>query len=119
MLKPKPLWRTNFQWLRSLIGTKTPGRDLSSTPIAIHLESWWPRMDQLYEWRKQFLGDRVSDDFLSGAAAGCLATILLVLIARLVSILRNDVYDLSHWKLNIRVPIQPMWMNMGYWWVKD
>ncbi|OAA59509.1 hypothetical protein ISF_06444 [Cordyceps fumosorosea ARSEF 2679] len=73
-------------------------------------------MDRVYEWRQQYIGDRVSDDFLYGAAAGCLATILLTLISRVVSLLRNgDVYDLAHWKLNIRVPMQPMWMNMGYW----
>ncbi|TQV97506.1 hypothetical protein IF1G_03249 [Cordyceps javanica] len=72
-------------------------------------------MDKLYEWRQEFIGDRVSDDFIYGAAAGCLATILLALLARVVSALRADVYDLAHWKLNIRVPMQPMWMNMGYW----
>ncbi|KAM3471445.1 hypothetical protein MY5147_005811 [Beauveria neobassiana] len=73
-------------------------------------------MDRLYEWRKESLGDRVSNDFLFGAAAGCLATIVLALLMRLVPILRrNDIYDLAHWKLNIRVPMQPMWMNMGYW----
>ncbi|KAM0741501.1 hypothetical protein ACQRIT_004358 [Beauveria bassiana] len=73
-------------------------------------------MDRLYEWRKESLGDRVSNDFLFGVAAGCLATIVLALLMRLVPILRrNDIYDLAHWKLNIRVPMQPMWMNMGYW----
>ncbi|KAM3497090.1 hypothetical protein MY10362_009543 [Beauveria mimosiformis] len=73
-------------------------------------------MDRFYEWREQFLGGRVSNDFLFGAAAGCLATIVLALVVRIVAILRrNDMYDLAHWKLNIRVPMQPMWMNMGYW----
>ncbi|ATY66480.1 hypothetical protein A9K55_000719 [Cordyceps militaris] len=72
-------------------------------------------MDRLHQWREQFISDRVSDDFLYGAAAGCLATILLALVTRVVSMLRSDVYDLAHWKLNIRVPMQPMWMNLGYW----
>ncbi|KAM3557917.1 hypothetical protein MY1884_004258 [Beauveria asiatica] len=73
-------------------------------------------MDRLHEWCKEFLGDGVSNDFLLGAAAGCLATIVLALLMRIVPILRrNDIYDLAHWKLNIRVPMQPMWMNMGYW----
>lgn len=72
-------------------------------------------MDTLYEWRQEYLGDLVSDDFLYGTAAGCVATIFLWLVARVVSFLRNDVYDLAHWKLNVRVPMQPMWMNMGYW----
>lgn len=72
-------------------------------------------MDKLYEWRERYIGDRVSDDFLIGTAVGCLATILFTLLTRIVSVLRNDVYDLAHWKLNVRVPMQPMWMNMGYW----
>lgn len=74
-------------------------------------------MAVLYQWRQEYIGDTVSDQFLLGAGAGCLATILLLLLGRLISSLRSDVYDLGHWKLNVRVPMQPMWMNMGYWYV--
>ena len=27
----------------------------------------------------------------------------------------GDIYGLSHWRLNIKVPAETMWMNMGYW----
>lgn len=72
-------------------------------------------MDRVYQWLQEVTGNRVSDDFLTGAAAGCLATVILLLIMRIISLLRVNIYDLAHWKLNIRVPMQPMWMNMGYW----
>ncbi|KAJ6788821.1 hypothetical protein PWT90_02824 [Aphanocladium album] len=88
---------------------------LSSASSRRSFRAFAAEMDKLYEWREQYISDRVSDDFLIGAVAGCFATILLTLVARVVSTLRNDVYDLAHWKLNIRVPMQPMWMNMGYW----
>lgn len=28
-----------------------------------------------------------------------------------------DVYSLAHWKLHVETPLQPLWMNIGYWYV--
>ncbi|KAF4805998.1 hypothetical protein CGCSCA5_v014825 [Colletotrichum siamense] len=32
---------------------------------------------------------------------------------------RNDIYDVDHWKLNVKVPFTTTWMNMGYWTTAD
>lgn len=27
----------------------------------------------------------------------------------------NDIYSLTHGRLNLKLPTETMWMNMGYW----
>lgn len=48
-------------------------------------------------------------------AAGFSAALLIVLVALLSYFRMNDIYDLSHWKLNFHTRVETMWMNMGYW----
>ncbi|KAJ5133987.1 uncharacterized protein N7443_004389 [Penicillium atrosanguineum] len=40
---------------------------------------------------------------------------MLGFLKRLLGGARNDVYGLDHAVLNVRLPPQTMWMNMGYW----
>ena len=40
---------------------------------------------------------------------------MLGFLKRLLGGARNDVYGLDHAVLNMRLPPQAMWMNMGYW----
>ena len=56
--------------------------------------------------------------FAHGVVVGILvATAALTLAAVLFSVLKADQYDLDHWKLNFRTPVNSMWMNLGYWYV--
>ncbi|KAK1841202.1 hypothetical protein CCHR01_16158 [Colletotrichum chrysophilum] len=58
-------------------------------------------------------------DFWSGALFGFMAGVVaIIFIASLVAVKffqRNDIYDVDHWKLNVKVPFTTTWMNMGYW----
>jgi hypothetical protein len=57
-----------------------------------------------------------SNGLYAGFLFGLLSTLLFALIAgRLLRRPKRDVYDLDHWKLNVNVPFDSMWMNMGYW----
>jgi hypothetical protein len=40
---------------------------------------------------------------------------MLGFLKRLLGGARNDVYGLDHAVLNVQLPPQTMWMNMGYW----
>lgn len=40
---------------------------------------------------------------------------MLGFVKRLLGGARNDVYGLDHAVLNVQLPPQSMWMNMGYW----
>ncbi|ETS81805.1 hypothetical protein PFICI_06807 [Pestalotiopsis fici W106-1] len=46
-------------------------------------------------------------------------TALLVIASVALSFRRSDIYNVDHWKLNIRLPPTSMWMNMGYWKTTD
>lgn len=61
--------------------------------------------------------ERVSWDGLIGFAIGFFFAILLAVPFLLLSLYKFNLYDLDHWKLNIEVPFESMWMNMGYWYV--
>lgn len=58
-----------------------------------------------------------SSDFKAGALVGGAGATILILAVVVIfpAIRKGTVYDASHWKLNIRTPIQPMWMNLGFW----
>lgn len=56
-------------------------------------------------------------DFSLGIVVGVVATLVLS-AAVFVAVLRmSDIYSLGHWKLNLRTPMNSMWMNLGYWYV--
>lgn len=59
--------------------------------------------------------ERVSWDALIGFVIGFFFAILLAVSFLLLSLNKFNLYDLDHWKLNIEVPFESMWMNMGYW----
>lgn len=46
---------------------------------------------------------------------GFIAALLIVLAATIVAFRQSDVYGLGHWKLNAKMPLSSMWMNLGYW----
>lgn len=48
---------------------------------------------------------------------GFLAAILVALTIGIIVGRRSDVYGLGHWKLNAKMPLATMWMNLGYWFV--
>ena len=46
---------------------------------------------------------------------GFLAAIVIVGILAFTALRMSDAYGLGHWKLNARMPLTTMWMNLGYW----
>ncbi|KAF3013502.1 hypothetical protein E8E14_006648 [Neopestalotiopsis sp. 37M] len=46
-------------------------------------------------------------------------TALAVIASVAILFRRSDIYNVDHWKLNIRLPPTSMWMNMGYWKTTD
>lgn len=58
--------------------------------------------------------------FAQGVVVGVLAAVAAFVFAAVFFLaLRTDRYDLDHWKLNFRVPVDSMWMNLGYWYVVE
>jgi hypothetical protein len=57
----------------------------------------------------------LNDDLVRGVAIGFLSALLLVCIVAVIALRSSEMYNLSHWKLNLRTPLESMWMNMGYW----
>ncbi|KAK4183717.1 hypothetical protein QBC35DRAFT_525942 [Podospora australis] len=47
---------------------------------------------------------KVAEDFVA-----------IVIITLFLLSSTGGLYDLDHWKLNLRMPVPSMWMNMGYW----
>lgn len=54
-------------------------------------------------------------DFATGFLTGVAAAFILVTIIAIFLLCSGNMYDLDHWKLNIRTPLPSMWMNLGYW----
>ncbi|EQB50438.1 hypothetical protein CGLO_10125 [Colletotrichum gloeosporioides Cg-14] len=65
----------------------------------------------------------IPSDFWSGALFGFMAGVVaVVFVASVVAarlFQRKDIYDVDHWKLNVKVPFTSTWMNMGYWTTAD
>lgn len=61
--------------------------------------------------------ERLSWDALTGFVIGFFFAILLAVLFLILSANKFNLYDLDHWKLNLEVPFESMWMNMGYWYV--
>lgn len=58
--------------------------------------------------------------FAQGVVVGVLAAVAALVFALVFFLaLRTDRYDLDHWKLNFRTPVDSMWMNLGYWYVVE
>ncbi|KAH0444751.1 hypothetical protein CcaCcLH18_00409 [Colletotrichum camelliae] len=70
-----------------------------------------------------FSNSTTHPDFWSGAFWGFVAGVFAItFVASLVAakiFQRNDIYDVDHWKLNVKVPFTTTWMNMGYWTTAD
>lgn len=56
-----------------------------------------------------------SRDVALAFVGGFLAALLLALTVGFIALKTSDVYGLGHWKLNARMPLTTMWMNLGYW----
>ncbi|KXX75035.1 LPS-assembly protein LptD [Madurella mycetomatis] len=56
-----------------------------------------------------------SPDFATGFLTGVAAALILVTVIAVFFLCSGNMYDLDHWKLNIRTPLPSMWMNLGYW----
>lgn len=55
-------------------------------------------------------------DFGLGVVVGAAAAVLVLGGAAFAVVLRStDLYSLGHWKLNMRTPLDTMWINLGYW----
>ncbi|KAK5991749.1 hypothetical protein PT974_07783 [Cladobotryum mycophilum] len=61
------------------------------------------------------MGYVFEDAFVKGVAVGMFLMLLIKLTLELFSFSKRDIYDLQHWKLNIRLPLGSLWMNLGYW----
>lgn len=61
--------------------------------------------------------ERLSSDALIGFVVGFFFAILLAVLFSLLFLNKPNLYDLDHWKLNVDVPFESMWMNMGYWYL--
>lgn len=48
---------------------------------------------------------------------GFLTALVIALIVTFAVTRTSDVYGLGHWKLNAKMPLTSMWMNLGYWYV--
>ena len=46
---------------------------------------------------------------------GFLAAIVIISIIAFTTLRMSDAYGLGHWKLNVKMPLSTMWMNLGYW----
>ncbi|VUC21858.1 unnamed protein product, partial [Clonostachys rosea] len=46
---------------------------------------------------------------------GFLAAFLIMGLATFSFLRSSDAYGLGHWKLNAKMPLSTMWMNLGYW----
>ncbi|KAK7220135.1 hypothetical protein V2G26_008138 [Clonostachys chloroleuca] len=46
---------------------------------------------------------------------GFLAAILIMAVVSFSFLRSSDAYGLGHWKLNAKMPLSTMWMNLGYW----
>ncbi|UNI17741.1 hypothetical protein JDV02_004063 [Purpureocillium takamizusanense] len=54
-------------------------------------------------------------DFGLGILVGAVAALLLASLIAALVLRSTDIYSLGHWKLNLRTPLESMWMNLGYW----
>ena len=54
-------------------------------------------------------------DIALSFVGGFLTAVLLTLLVGITVLRRSDVYGLGHWKLNVKMPLASLWMNLGYW----
>jgi hypothetical protein len=58
-----------------------------------------------------FSGGEVAAAFIGGL----LTATILIMLGTFAFMRTSDVYGLGHWKLNVKMPLATMWMNLGYW----
>ena len=58
-----------------------------------------------------FSGSEIALSFVGGF----LAALVIFLIAGVIILQHSDAQGLGHWKLNAKIPLATMWMNLGYW----
>ncbi|PHH84504.1 hypothetical protein CDD83_1835 [Cordyceps sp. RAO-2017] len=54
-------------------------------------------------------------DFVLGVVVGVALALLLAAVVVAMLLRSSDLYSLGHWKLNLRTPLDSMWLNLGYW----
>lgn len=54
-------------------------------------------------------------DFTKGVLLGVALTLTIIASIALIFVISTDQYNLDHWKLNVRVPVGSLWMNLGFW----
>lgn len=54
-------------------------------------------------------------DIALSFVGGFLAALFIIMVATFTYMRLSDVYGLGHWKLNVKMPMTTMWMNLGYW----
>lgn len=54
-------------------------------------------------------------DIALAFVGGFIAATLILIVGGTLALRNSDVYDLGHWKLNAKMPLATMWMNLGYW----
>lgn len=58
----------------------------------------------------------ITSDLIYGLLIGLLLGFLITFAAlALPGLSGTDVYSLAHWKLHVQTPLEPLWMNIGYW----
>ncbi|KAF4594918.1 methyltransferase domain-containing protein [Ophiocordyceps camponoti-floridani] len=57
-------------------------------------------------------------DFVLGIVVGVVGVVGVALFAAAMAVMMlraSAAYSLGHWKLNLKTPMDTMWMNLGYW----
>lgn len=54
-------------------------------------------------------------DIALAFVGGFIAALLLVSMGAFIVARSSDAYSLDQWKLNAKMPLTTMWMNLGYW----
>ncbi|KAF4125359.1 hypothetical protein GMORB2_4199 [Geosmithia morbida] len=67
----------------------------------------------------QAMSSSSSRDIGLAFMGGFIVAVFTVSIAGILALRRTDVYGLGHWKLNAKMPLSSMWMNLGYWTTPD
>ncbi|PHH79941.1 hypothetical protein CDD80_3393 [Ophiocordyceps camponoti-rufipedis] len=57
-------------------------------------------------------------DFVLGIVVGVVGVALLAAAGAVMMLRASAAYSLGHWKLNLKTPMDTMWMNLGYWYVR-
>ncbi|RCI12658.1 hypothetical protein L249_0163 [Ophiocordyceps polyrhachis-furcata BCC 54312] len=54
-------------------------------------------------------------DFVMGIVVGVVGSALLAGAVAFTVLRASAAYSLGHWKLNLKTPLDTMWMNLGFW----